>query len=227
MGDRIQEWRINMKSVLLIGMGRFGRYTARKMNELGYDIMAVDKSERRIDKVKDVVTSAQIGDATAEEFLETLGIRDFDMCFVCIGDSFLEALEITSLLKEQGARMVISRASSSREEKFLLRNGADTVVFPERQVANWMAIRYSSNHIKNYIEVSDGYNIYEVSIPAQWDCKRIGDIDVRRKYGINILGIRNGKMNMNPSFDTILRKEDTMLVLGQESDLKKLLHMLR
>ena len=168
-----------------------------------------------------------IGDATSSEFLKTLGIRDFDLCFVCIGDAFLEALEITSLLKELGAKEVISRAASEREEKFLLRNGADYVVFPERQLANWMAIRYSSDHIKNYIEVSDGFSIYEVTVPDQWAGRKIIDIDVRKKYGISILGIRNGKMNMNPLYDTILRAEDTMLVLGREEDLQKMFHLLK
>ena len=214
-----------MKSILLIGMGRFGRYTAKKLNALGHDIMAVDKNEDRISKVMEDVTSARIGDATNSDFLKTLGIRDYDLCIVAVGDAFLEALEITSLLKEMGAEKVISRATSATMEKFLLRNGADAVVFPERQMANWTAIRYSSDHIENYIEVSDGYSIYEVNIPAQWDRKRIDEIDVRRRYGISILGIRNGKMNMNPSYDFVLHKEDTMLVLGKNEELHKLFHL--
>ena len=188
-----------MKNILLIGMGRFGRYTAKKLNEFGHDVMAVDKNEDRINKVMEDVTSARIGDATNRDFLVTLGIKDFDLCIVAVGDAFLEALEITSLLDELGAEKVIARATSATMEKFLLRNGADAVVFPERQMANWTAIRFSSDHIENYIEVSDGYSIFEVKTPAQWDQKRIDEIDVRRKYGISILGIRNGKMNMNPS----------------------------
>lgn len=214
-----------MKSILLIGMGRFGRYTAKKLNEFGHDVMAVDRKEKRINKIIDTVTSARIGNAANKEFLASLGISNFDICIVCIGDAFLESLEITSLLKELGAAKVISRATSTTQEKFLLRNGADAVVFPERQMANWTAIRYSSDHIENYIAVSDGYSIYEVRVPVDWDGKRIDEIDVRRKYGFNILGIRNGKMNMNPSHDTVLRKEETMLVLGKDAELQKFFRM--
>ena len=211
-----------MKNVLVIGMGRFGKYTARKLMELGYDVMAVDRHEERIEQILDEVTSARIGDATSEDFLRSLGIGDFDLCFVGVGDSFLEALEITSLLKELGAVRVISRATSSTMEKFLLRNGADAVVFPERQMAGWTAIRYSSDNILNYIDVSDGYSIYEVKIPDQWDGKRIDEIDVRKRYGVSILGIRNGKMTMNPPHDEVLYKENTMLVLGKNEELHRM-----
>ena len=214
-----------MKNILLIGAGRFGRYTAQKLNELGHDVMAVDRSEKRIEKVMDYVTSVRIGDAASQDFLETLGIHDYDLCIVAIGDAFLESLEITSLLKEMGAARVISRATSATQEKFRLRNGADYVVFPERQLANWTAIRYTSDNIENYIEVTDGYSIFEVKVPVQWDRKKISEIDVRKRYGINILGIRNGKMNMNPAHDTVLRKDDTMLVLGRYEDLHRIFHM--
>ncbi len=213
-----------MKSILLIGLGRFGRYTAQKLNELGHEILAVDKDEERLNKVIQSVTNARIGDATDKAFLETLGVRNFDLCIVAVGDAFLESLEITSLLKELGSKKTVSRANSSTMEKFLLRNGADAVVFPERQFANWTAIRYSSNNIENYIEVSDGYAIYEVKVPPQWDNKRIDKVDVRKKYGISILGIRNGKMNMNPPYDTVLRKEDTLLVLGKYEELHRTFH---
>ena len=216
-----------MKSILLIGMGRFGRYTARKLSEFGHDVMVVDKRRKRIEKIADDVTSARIGNAVNKEFLSSLGIRNFDICIVCIGDAFLEALEITSFLKEMGAAQVISRATSAAQEKFLLRNGADAVVFPERQMANWTAIRYSSDHIENYIAVSDGYSIYEVCVPPDWDGKRIDEIDVRRKYGFSILGIRNGKMQMNPSHDAVLSTKETMLVLGKDEELQQYFRMRR
>ena len=214
-----------MKNILLIGLGRFGKYTAKKLNEFGHDVLAVDRDEECVNKVMDCVTSARIGDATNGDFLRTLGIKDFDLCIVGVGDAFLEALEITSLLKELGAKKVISRATSATMEKFLLRNGADAVVFPERQLANWTAIRYSSDHIENYIDVTDGYAIYELKVPAQWDRKRIDEIDVRRRYGISILGIRNGKMNMNPAYDFVMRKEDTMLVLGKNEEVQRFFHL--
>lgn len=214
-----------MKNVLVVGMGRFGRYTCRKLTALGHDVMAVDKDEQRIEKIMDEVTSAAIGDATSLTFLQTLGIKDFDLCIVAVGDAFLEALEITSLLKDLGAEKVISRATSATMEKFLLRNGADSVVFPEREMASWTAIRFSSDHIENYFEISDGYSIYELKIPVEWDQKQIDEIDVRRRYGVSILGIRNGKMNMNPPHNTVLHKEDTMLVLGKYEAVQKLFHI--
>lgn len=214
-----------MKSVLLIGLGRFGRYTAKKLNELGHDVMAIEKDEERLNKVIHEVTDARIGDATSKEFLETIGVSNFDLCIVAIGDAFLEALEITSLLQELGSKKTIARATSARMEKFLLRNGADAVVFPEREFANWTAIRYSSDNIENYIEVSDGYAIYELKVPKQWDQKRIDEVDVRRKYGISILGIRNGRMTMNPPYDTVLRKEDTMLVLGNSAEMHRIFRL--
>ena len=214
-----------MKSVLLIGLGRFGRYTAKKLNELGHDVMAIEKDEERLNKVIHEVTDARIGDATSKEFLETIGVSNFDLCIVAIGDAFLEALEITSLLQELGSKKTIARATSARMEKFLLRNGADAVVFPEREFANWTAIRYSSDNIENYIEVSDGYAIYELKVPKQWDQKRIDEVDVRRKYGISILGIRNGKMTMNPPYDTVLRKEDTMLVIGNSAEMHRIFRL--
>ena len=214
-----------MKNILLIGMCRFGRYTAQKLSEMGHDVMAVDKNEDHIDKVMEYVTSARIGDATDKAFLQSLGIPDYDVCIVAVGNAFLESLEITSLLKELGAVKVVSRATGATQEKFLLRNGADAVVFPERQLANWTAIRYGSDNIENYIEVSDGYSIYEVKTPREWDQKRIDTIDVRKKYGISILGIRNGKMIMNPPHDTVLHKEDTMLILGRNEEIHKLFHL--
>ena len=214
-----------MKNVLIIGLGRFGRYAARKLNEFGHDIMAVDKDEERVAKVMDYVTSARIGDATNRGFLESLGISDYDLCIVAVGDAFLESLETTSLLKELGAKKVVSRATSATQEKFLLRNGADAVVFPERQMAVWTAIRYSSDNIEDYIQVSDEYSIFEVRVPSQWDGKQISEIDVRKRYGLSILGIRNGEMTMNPPHDTVLRKENTMLVLGHNNDFQKLFRL--
>ena len=206
-------------------MGRFGRYTAKKLMEFGHDVMVVDRMEERVNKICGDVTSATIGNATDPAFLSTLGIDNFDLCIVAVGDGFLESLEITSLLKELGAAKVISRATSATMEKFLLRNGADAVVFPERQLAHWTAIRYSSDNIENYIEVSDGYAIFEVRVPDQWDQKTIKDIDVRKRYGINILGIRNGKMDMNVSYDTVLHKEETLLVLGRHAQIQKLFRL--
>ena len=129
-----------MKSVLIIGLGRFGRHAAMTLTDMGHQIMAVDIREDRVDKVLPYVTNAQIGNSTNEEFLSSLGIRNFDVCFVTIGDNFQNSLETTSLLKELGAKKVVSRAARDVHAKFLLRNGADEIVYPEKQLASWAAI---------------------------------------------------------------------------------------
>lgn len=146
-----------MKSVLIIGLGRFGRHIAMKLNDLNHQVMAVDQNEERVNAVLPFVTNAQIGDSTNEEFLSSLGIRNFDACIVAIGDNFQNSLETASLLKELGAKKVIARASRGVQEKFLLRNGADEVVYPEKQLAAWTAIRCTSEHILDYIELDKDY----------------------------------------------------------------------
>ena len=178
-----------MKNILLIGAGRFGRHIAVQLFQLGHQVMAVDKNEERINDVLPYVTNAQIGDSTNAEFLHSLGIGNFDVCLVTIGGSFQNSLETTSLLKELGAKCVVSRAERDVQAKFLLRNGADHVVYPEKQVAKWAAIRYSSNHIFDYVEIDDQHAIFEVEIPERWIGKSVGELDFRRMYGINILGI--------------------------------------
>jgi len=211
-----------MKSILLIGLGRFGRNVAMKLWELRHQVMAVDSQEPRVDAVLTYVTSAQIGDSTDPDFLAALGVDNFDVCIVAIGDDFQGSLETTSLLKEMGARFVVSRAARDVHAKFLLRNGADEIVYPEKQLANWTAIRYSSDHIFDYIELAEGYAIFEVSFPKEWIGKTVGLLDVRRRYNINIMAVKqNGRMNMNITPDMVLSENETMLVLGKNRDIQK------
>ena len=215
-----------MKSILLIGVGRFGRHIVRKLNAMNHQVMAVDQNEDRIQAVLSVVTSAQIGDSTNEEFLSSLGISNFDACIVTIGDDFQNSLETVYLLKELGARKVIARASREIQEKFLLRNGADEIVYPEKQMAAWTAIRCASDHVLDYIELDDDYSIYELAIPKGWCGKTILELDIRKKYNINILGIREyGKLNMNITPNTILNSSKSMLVLGNEKIIEKCFHI--
>ena len=214
------------KNILLIGLGRFGRYTAMKLKELNQQVMAVDRNEEQVEKVLPYVTYGQIGDGTNEEFLRTLGVPDYDVCIVAIGDSFIASLETTSLLKELGAKKVISRATGKSQEKFLLRNGADEVIFPEKQLAVWTAIRCSSSLISNYIDLSSGYAIYEVDVPDEWVSQSILSLGIRRRFGLNVLGIRrDGEMVINASPDTVLKKTDHVLVLGKDEDVRKHLHL--
>jgi len=211
-----------MKSILLIGLGRFGRHIAMNLNQLGHQVMAVDIMENRVEGVLSFVTNAQIGDSTNADFLKSLGIGNYDVCIVAIGNDFQSSLETTSLLKELGARLVVSRAARDVQAKFLLRNGADEVVYPEKQLARWTAIRYSSEHILDYIELDEEHAIFEVPVPKEWENRTIGQIDIRKKYSINIMGIKkNGNLELSVSSDMKLEEGETMLVLGMNRNLQK------
>ncbi len=215
-----------MKSILLIGLGRFGRHIAKHLNQMGHQVMAVDVVEERVEAVLPFVTNAQIGDSTNGAFLESLGIRDFDVCIVTIGNDFQNSLETTSLLKELGAKMVVSRATRDAQEKFLLRNGADEVLYPEKQLAKWTAIRYTADYILDYIELDEDHAMLEISVPPEWAGRSIGEIDIRKNHRITIIGIkRNGKLELSLSPDVILTSGETMLVLGQNKDLHKCFHI--
>ena len=212
-----------MKSILLIGLGRFGRHVAIKLHELRHQVMAVDWREECVEAVLPYVTSAQIGDSKNEEFMSSLGVRNFDVCIVAIGDDFQSSLETTSLLKDLGARFVVARAARDVHAKFLLRNGADEIVYPEKQLAAWTAIRYSSDHIFDYIELNA---IVEVAVPDAWAGQTVGALDVRRKFGLNVLAVkRQGKLNANVTSDTMLLHDETVLVLGSNQAIQRCFHL--
>lgn len=211
-----------MKNILLIGAGRFGRHIAMQLSQLEHQIMTVDANEERINDVLPFTTNALIGDSTNAEFLRSLGIGNFDVCIVTISSNFQNSLETTSLLKELGAKCVVSRAERDVQAKFLLRNGADHVIYPEKQMAKWAAIRYTSNHIFDYIEIDQQHAIFEVEVPEGWIGKSVGELDIRRKFGINILGIKHaGKTDVSIMPDTILSSDVSILVLGEYKMLQK------
>lgn len=226
MKKAIDGGKEDMKSILLIGLGRFGRHIAIKLDELNHQVMAVDNNESRVEAVLPYVRNAQIGDATNEDFIRSLGVRNFDVCIVAIGDNFQSSLETTSLLKELGAKMVVSRAARDVHAKFLLRNGADEVVYPEKQLASWTAIRYSADHIFDYVELDEEHGIFEISIPDAWIGKTVGELDIRKKYNVNIMALRcNGVLDMNIASETLLGDEQTMLVLGNIKNIQKQFHI--
>ncbi|MGN0324309.1 MAG: potassium channel family protein [Oliverpabstia sp.] len=215
-----------MKSILLIGLGRFGKNIALKLHELGHEVMAVDKKEERVEEVLPYVTNAQIGDSMNELFLQSLGVDNYDVCIVAIGNDFQSSLETTSLLKELGAKKVVSRAARDVQAKFLLRNGADEIVYPEKQLAAWTAIRYSSDHIFDYIELAGDYAIFEIEIPFSWIGRSVGEINIRQKYNINIMALkRDNKMELTITSSTCFKKGDAMLVLGKYKDIQKCFHI--
>ncbi len=215
-----------MKNILLIGLGHFGRHMAIQLNQLGHQIMAVDEDEERVNELLPYVTNAQIGDSTNADFLRSLGVSNYDVCFVTIGDSFQNSLETTSLLKELGAKQVISRAERDVQLKFLLRNGADEVIYPEKQIAKWASLRYTADHILDYIEIDDQHAIFEVEVPEKWLGRSIGELDVRKTYNINIMATRrNDRIDVAVTPDTLLTKDVTLLVLGELRALQKCFHI--
>lgn len=215
-----------MKSVLIIGLGNFGTMVAKQVRELGHQVLAVDKNEDRVNEALPIVRDALIGDSTNEEFLNSLGINNFDVCVVTIGSDFQSSLETTSLLKELGGKLVVARANREVQAKFLLRNGADEVVNPEKQIAKWTAIRYTSDHILDYIKLDDSHAIFEVAIPEEWVGKTVAELDIRKKYGINIMATKeNGEMNMIVLPDTEMSETKTLLVLGEQKAIQKCFHI--
>ena len=205
-----------MRSVLLIGLGRFGSHIAEKLSQMHCQVLAVDSSEERVNALLPMVTAAQIGDSTSRSFLTGLGVPGFDVCIVAIGDNFQNSLETAAMLKDLGAKKVVARAASEMQEKFLLRNGADEVVYPEKQLAAWTAVRCTSQSILDYIELDGECSLFELAVPPAWNGKTVVALDIRKKYGLNILGIREGgRLNTEVGPDTMLSTDGSMLVLGR------------
>ena len=213
-----------MKNVLLVGLGRFGMGVAEKLHQLRHQVMAVDRSEERINAVLDLVTEAQIGDSTDQSFLRSLGVEDFDVCIVTIGEDFQSSLETTSLLKEMGAKLVVARACQDEQEKFLLRNGADRVVYPEKQLAAWTALRYTTDGLLDLIELDRDHSIYELMVPPAWSGRTVGELDIRKRFGLNILGVRSdGELSMAVGSETPLLEGQSILVVGKNDEIQKYL----
>lgn len=211
-----------MKQVLLIGLGRYGQNIAVRLNEMGHQVMAVDKDEKRVNAILDIVTNAQIGDSTDREFLESLGVRNFDYVIIAIAGDFESSMITTVMVKELGAPNVISRASSEIQEQLLKNNGADVVIYPEKTVGIWTANRYVSEHVLDYFDLANGYSIYEISMPDSWVGKTLASMDIRSKYGINILAVRSGEhlnVTMDPNEKFV--KSQSLLVLGKSENVHR------
>ncbi|MBE6827545.1 MAG: TrkA family potassium uptake protein [Ruminococcaceae bacterium] len=210
-----------MTTVLVIGVGEFGSNVAKRMEELHCEVMAVDTSEERINEILPYVTNAIIGDGTNAELLRSLGVGNYDICIVALGGLFQSSLETTSLLSELGAKKVISRATNDVQMKFLLRNGADEVVYPEKQTAMRIATKYASESILDFIELDNNYSIYEMKVPAEWYGKTLSQLDIRKKFNINILTVRRGQEVFIPAPDTEMKADDIAFVIGEERDIQK------
>ncbi|MBQ1413520.1 MAG: TrkA family potassium uptake protein [Clostridia bacterium] len=210
-----------MKTVLIIGVGQFGSHIAKRMAELRCEVMAVDLNEDRINEILPYVTNARIGDSTNEDFLRSLGVDNYDVCIVALGGLFQSSLETTSLLSELGAKQIISRATNDVQMKFLLRNGADEVVYPEKQMALRIATKYASDSILDFIQLDNNYSIYEMKVPKEWYGKTLSQIDVRKKYKVNILTVKRKREVFIPSFDTVMQTDDIVFAIGEIRDIQR------
>lgn len=213
-----------MKNVLLIGLGRFGRHMAQKLSDIHNQVLAIDKDERKVQDAMGYVTNAEIGDATDPVLIESLGVRDFDLCVVTMGHDLQASLEITALLKKNGAPFVLARAARDAHVQFLLACGADEVIYPEKQIADWAAVRYGSNHIFDYIRLSSDHAIYETAIPDAWVGHTVVELAIRQRYRLNILAIRkDGKVEPLPGPNHQFGRDERVILLGSEKDVQKFL----
>lgn len=207
-------------------MGRFGHHLAANFLENGHDVMIVDENEEKLEDMVPYATSTRIGDCTSEEVLKSIGIRNFDVVFVCIGTNFQSSLEITSLVKELGAKRVISKATRDIQAKFLLRNGADEVIYPDKDIAEKWAERYSLDNIFDYIDLPGAFGIYEMPPLREWVGKSIRESDIAAKHKISILGIKKKheeEMRVMPSADYIIRDTDHLMVMAGNEVAERLL----
>lgn len=213
-----------MKSVLIIGMGRFGRHLASKMLELGNQVMVIDKKQEIIDLVSENIEDVQIGDCTNEGVLRSLGVTNFDLCFVTIGEDFQSCLVITSLLKKLGAKCVIAKARYDIQAEILNKIGADEIVYPEREIAEKLAIRYNAKNIFDFIPLTGEYSIYEIPILSEWVGHSLMEIDVRKKYNVNIIAVKqtNNTLSPMPKATYKFNPGDHIVIIGNSSDVFKL-----
>lgn len=217
--------RGNMKSVLIIGMGRFGHHLAYNMLEMGNDVMVIDNDEKKLEDIVPYATSSKIGDCTNPEVLKTIGVTNFDVIFVCIGTNFQSSLEITSLVKEMGAKKVVSKATRDIQAKFLLRNGADEVIYPDKDIAEKCAARYSVDNVFDYIELTEGYAIYEIPPLKEWKGRTIRESNIAAKYKVTILGIKEfgSHTKIMPNADYVINEDEHLIVLASRNNIGKLL----
>ncbi len=208
-----------MKSILVIGLGRFGSHLAKKLVELGNEVMVIDRDEEAVERLAPLVTASRIGDCRDPDVIKELGVGNFDVCFVCISDDFQGSLEVTYALKENGAKYVVARADRDSQTKFLQKIGADEVIHPEKEMAQRTAVKYSARNSFEYIELTPEYIICEIQVPNSWVGKTVAEVDVRSKYNVNIIGIKNNSF-ITPfvSPNHMFRENEHLVIAGAKKD---------
>ena len=207
---------------LVIGLGRFGTNLALRLMDSGSEVMVIDTDEESVNRLAPHVTQAKIGDCMDEEVLRSLDPASFDFCFVCISDNFQSSLEITSLLKEMGAPMVISKADKNLHARLLLKIGADEVVFPERDMARRTAVRFSVNGALEYVELAPGYAIFELDVPDHWAGQTLIDLDIRKRYNVNVIGRKENGSILPIDTSFVFAADTHIMVAGRPEDVSKM-----
>jgi trk system potassium uptake protein len=211
------------KQYAVIGMGRFGSSVAESLHKLGFEVLAVDASEARIQAVSDSVTHAVQADSTDEDALKAIGIRNFDVVVVAIGQDVQASIMTTLILKEMNIPTIIVKAQNELQGKVLKKIGADKVIYPERDMGKRVAHQLLSPNILEYIELSEDYSIVEIQVTAVMMDRSLRELDIRAKYRCNVMGIKHGThINIAPNADEKLNREDILVVVGQNSDLVRL-----
>ncbi len=211
------------KQFVVIGLGRFGSSLAKTLYSLGHEVLAVDENEETVQEIVEHVTHAVQADATDESSLNALGIRNFDVAVIAIGNDMQASILVTLMMKELGLKYVISKAMNDLHAKVLYKIGADRVVFPEREMGVKIANNLISSNILEYIELSDDYSIVETQTLSEWIGKNLVEINMRAKFGVNVMAIkRNSKINISPKADDIIEEGDTLIVVGKNDDLSRL-----
>jgi len=212
------------KQFVVIGLGRFGSSVATALSQTGNDVLCVDTSEALVDDIAPYVTHAVQADATDEKALKALGIRNFDAAVIAIGGDIQASILVTMLCKEQGLEHVLVKAQSEIHAKVLEKIGADKIVFPERDMGIKVAHNLASANILDFIELSPDYSVIEVDTIQKWIGKTLVDLNFRRLYNVNIMAIKEeeGDVNINPSADDIIKKDDNLVVTGLNEDIRKL-----
>lgn len=211
-----------MKSFLIVGMGSFGHHLCQCLAENDCEIIVVDKDASAVEDVLSLGVSARIGDCTNLDVLRSFGINLFDVCFVCMGTNFKNSLQITSFLKELGAKKVFAKADEDIQAKFLKHIGADKVIYPEKNVAQQLAISVNLDNIFDLIPFAENYYIVEIQPLAVWVGKTVIDVNFRAKYKLNIIAVKQGdEVIPLPSADYVFAKEEHLMVLGHMDDIRK------
>ena len=214
---------MSSKQFVIIGLGRFGSSVAKTLYALGHDVLAIDYNEDLVQEISDSVTHAVQMDATDENALRTLGLRNFDVSVVTIGANIQASIMATLLVKDMGIKYIIAKGNSDLHAKVLYKIGADRVILPEKDMGVRVAHNLVSSSILDYIELSPDYSIIEIESPKEWYGKSMKELSLRSKYGINVMAIkRNNEVNISPDADDVINKDDIVVAIGSAEDLTKL-----